>query len=374
MIRRLLCVACFVLPLSAFAATPLPPEIAARSYAFFDVQSGQTLASSNADTRVEPASLTKLMTAYLSFKAVREGRLHLDQNLTVSVKAWKTEGSRMFLDVKVPVRVDDLLKGMIIQSGNDACVVLAEAIAGSESVFAGMMNTQAQKLGLVSTHFTNSTGLPDPQLYTTSNDLVKLSAAIIHDFPEFFPIYSMQSFTYNKIKQGNRNPLLGRDPDVDGMKTGHTESAGFNLVATSKKDGRRVIAVVTGTSSMDDRGREAGKLLDWGLNAYETPKLYTAHQVLSKVAVFKGVVPEVSAGFLEDKFVSVPRGRVADIKQTITLQKKLIAPLQQGQSIGMLQLTLDGQKLAEFPLLTVDAVEQGSLWRRLIDTFRLWFS
>lgn len=373
MIRRLLLAASLALPASVLAAAPLPPDLGARAFVFYDVQSGQTLAGGNADARIEPASLTKLMTAYLSFKAVKEGRLRLDQTLPVSTKAWKTEGSRMFLDVKVPARVDDLLKGMIVQSGNDACVVLAEAIAGSEERFAVMMNQQAQQLGLANTHYTNSNGLPDPQLYTSANDLAKLSQAIIHDFPQFFPIYSMPNFTYNKIKQDNRNPLLGKDPYVDGMKTGHTESAGFNLVATSKKDGRRVIAVVIGTKSKGDRGREAAMLLDWGLNNFETPKFFSAHQVLVKAPVFKGAAPEVPVGFLADHYITVQRGKAAAIKQEIVVNKPLVAPLAAGQSVGVVHLTLDGQKLADYPLVVTEAVPQGGVWRRTVDTMRLWF-
>ncbi len=374
MIRRLLCAAILSIPLCGMAAAPLPPQIAARTYVFYDVQSGQTLAGQDADKRIEPASLTKLMTAYLSFKAVKEGRLRLDQTLPVSTKAWKMEGSRMFVDVKVPVRVDDLLRGMIVQSGNDACVVLAEGIAGSEDAFVQMMNAQVQKLGLTNTHYTNATGLPDPQLYTSANDLVKLSMAIMHDFPEFFPIYSIKEFTYNKIKQGNRNPLLWHDPDVDGMKTGHTESAGFNLVATSKKGGRRVISVVTGTTSMKDRGDEAGKLLDWGLAAYETPKLFSAHQAVTKAPVFKGAAEEVSIGFLAEHYVSVQRGKTGEIKQEFSVKKPLVAPLKAGQEVGVMHLTLDGQTLADYPLVVVDAVDSGNWWRRFIDTIRLWFA
>ena len=374
MIRRLLCAAILSIPLCGMAAAPVPPQIAARTYVFYDVQSGQTLAGQDADKRIEPASLTKLMTAYLSFKAVKEGRLRLEQTLPVSTKAWKMEGSRMFVDVKVPVRVDDLLRGMIVQSGNDACIVLAEGIAGSEDAFVQMMNAQAQKLGLANTHYTNATGLPDPQLYTSANDLVKLSMAIMHDFPEFFPIYSIKEFTYNKIKQGNRNPLLWHDPDVDGMKTGHTESAGFNLVATSKKGGRRVISVVTGTTSMKDRGDEAGKLLDWGLAAYETPKLFSAHQAVTKAPVFKGAAEEVNIGFLAEHYVSVPRGKTGEIKQEFSVKKPLVAPLKAGQEVGVMHLTLDGQTLADYPLVVVDAVDSGSWWRRFIDTIRLWFA
>jgi D-alanyl-D-alanine carboxypeptidase (penicillin-binding protein 5/6) len=374
MIRRLLLAASFALPLSSIAALPVPPEVAARSYAVFDAQSGQTLGSANADTRIEPASLTKLMTAYLSFKAVKEGRLKLEQELTPSVRAWKTEGSRMFLDIKVAVKVDDLLKGMIIQSGNDACVVLAEAIAGSDEAFAAMMNAEAQKLGLTGTHYVNSPGLPDAQQYTTANDLIKLSAAIIRDFPEFFPIYSMKSFTYNKIKQDNRNLLLYRDPDVDGLKTGHTESAGFNLVATSHRGGRRVISVVTGTTGMEERARESAKLLDWGLLNFDTPKLFSANQLMGSVPVFKGATEQVQAGFAADRFISLPRGKAAEIKQEITLDKRVIAPLAVGQVVGKVRLTLDGEQLAEYPLTALQAVEPGSWWHRLIDSIRLWFA
>lgn len=374
MIRRLLLAASLAIPLCSFAALPIPPEVAARSYVVFDAQSGQTLASANADTHIEPASLTKLMTAYLSFKAVKEGRLKLDQQLPVSIKAWKSEGSRMFLDIKVPAKVDDLLKGMIVQSGNDACVVLAESIAGSEEAFAVMMNAQAQKMGLANTHFANSAGLPDAQQYTTANDLAKLSQAIIRDFPEFYPIYAMKSFTYNKIKQDNRNLLLYRDPDVDGLKTGHTASAGYNLVATSKRGGRRVISVVTGTTGMEERARESAKLLDWALLNFETPRLFAARQAIAKVPVYKGVAPEVTVGFAADQYISVPQGKAAEIKQEVSLKKHMIAPLAAGQEVGRVRLSLDGQALAEYPLTVLDAVSEGSWWRRLVDTIRLWFA
>ena len=374
MIRRLLLAASLAMPFCSFAALPLAPEVAARSYAIYDMQSGQMLAGNQADMRIEPASLTKLMTAYLSFKAVKEGRLKLDQLLTPSVRAWKMEGSRMFVDIKVPVSVDDLLKGVIVQSGNDACVVLAEAIAGSEESFAGMMNREAQRLGLVNTHFANSTGMPDPQQYTSASDLVKLSEAIIRDFPEFYPIYSIKQFTYNKIKQDNRNLLLYRDPDVDGLKTGHTASAGYNLVATSKRGGRRVISVVTGTTGMEERARESAKLLDWALLNFETPKLFSVGQSLGSVDVFKGAAQTVLAGFAADRFISLPTGKAKDIKQEITLEKRLIAPVAVGQEIGTVRLSLDGQMIAEYPLTALQAIEQGSWWRRLIDSIRLWFA
>ncbi|MDQ7989128.1 MAG: D-alanyl-D-alanine carboxypeptidase family protein [Candidatus Dactylopiibacterium sp.] len=373
MIRSLLAAACLALPLAAVAALPVPPEVAARSYVLLDAQSGQILAGSQADTRIEPASLTKLMTAYVSFKAIKEGRLKRDQMLTPSIRAWKMEGSRMFVDIKVPVSVDDLLKGMIVQSGNDACVVLAEAIAGSEEAFAGMMNAEARRLGLTNSHYTNSTGLPDPELYTTANDLAKLSAAIIEDFPEFYPIYSMKQFTYNRIKQDNRNLLLYRDPDVDGLKTGHTKSAGYNLVASSHRGGRRVISVVTGTSGMQERAAESGKLLDWGLLNFDTPRLFAKGQALGEVRVYKGAAGEVAGGFAADHFVSLPRGQAPRIQQQVSFEPRLVAPVAAGQVIGKVRLVLDGETLAEYPLQALQAVEPGSWWRRLLDTIRLWF-
>jgi D-alanyl-D-alanine carboxypeptidase (penicillin-binding protein 5/6) len=373
MIQRLLVAALVVAPFCAQAVLPVPPEVAARSFILYDAQSGQVLAGSQADNRIEPASLTKLMTAYLSFKAVKEGRLKLDQMLTPSVKAWKQEGSRMFVDIKVPVSVDDLLKGMIVQSGNDACVVLAETIAGSEEAFAVMMNAEAARLGLANTHYTNSNGLPDPQLYTTAADLAKLSAALIHDFPEFYPIYSLKQFTYNKIKQDNRNLLLYRDPDVDGLKTGHTASAGYNLVASSHRGGRRVVSVVTGATGMEERARESAKLLDWSLLNFDTPKLFSVGQALGSVKVFKGANSEVMAGFQADQYITVPRGKAAEIKQELALEPRLIAPVAAGQQVGKVRLILDGQQLAEYPLQALQAVESGSWWRRLIDTIRLWF-
>lgn len=374
MIRRLLLSASFALPFACFAALPVPPEVAARSYTVLDAQSGQILASSNADTRIEPASLNKLMTAYVSFKAIKEGRIKLDQMLTPSVKAWKMEGSRMFVDIKVPVSVSDLLRGMIVQSGNDACVVLAEAIAGSEDAFAALMMREGQRLGLANSSFMNSTGLPDAKQLTTANDLARLADAIIHDFPEFYPIYSMHSFTYNKIKQDNRNLLLYRNPDVDGLKTGYTESAGYNLVASSKRGGRRVITVVTGTAGMEERARESAKLLEWSLLNFETPKIYAANQTLATAPVYKGAQAEVKAGFAADRYLSVPTGKAAEIQQEIKLSKPLVAPLSAGQVIGSVRLSLDGQLLGDYPLSVLEAVESGSWWRRFIDSIRLWFA
>ncbi|HSC81272.1 MAG TPA: D-alanyl-D-alanine carboxypeptidase family protein, partial [Chitinolyticbacter sp.] len=311
-------------PLLAHAYTPQVPEIVAKSYYLLDYQSGAVLAADDVTARVEPASLTKLMTAYLTFKAVKEGKLKLDQPLTVSAKGWKTEGSRMFLDPKVPAKVDDLIKGMIVQSGNDACVTLAEAIAGSEEVFAQLMNREAKRLGLSGSHFTNSTGLPDPNLYTTTADLARLAAAIIRDFPEFYPIYSMKEFTYNNIKQPNRNLLLHRDPFVDGLKTGHTESAGYNLVASTRRDERRLISVVVGTASDQVRAAESAKLLNWGVQFFETPRLYEAKKAIATVPVWKGGADEVKAGFLDNRYITLPRGDAKKLKLDFTSNQPLI--------------------------------------------------
>ena len=334
--KHLLALGLSLFAFQSFAAeVPAAPALEASAYLFFDAQSGQILTSKNPDARIEPASLTKLMTAYLTFDALKNGRLKLDQQLTASERAWKSEGSRMFLDPKVPVSVDNLIKGMIVQSGNDACVTLAEAIAGSEEGFAQMMNAQAKKLGMNNSHFANSTGLPDPQLYTTVRDLATLSNALIRDFPQYYPTYSIKSFTYNNITQPNRNLLLYRDSSVDGLKTGHTDSAGFNLIASSKRDGRRVITVVVGTKSMEARATESSKLLNWGLSHFQTPKLYDAGKPLSKVKVYKGSENELDVGFLQAVYVTLPRGsdEVTPVLETI---QPVVAPVKKGAELGTL--------------------------------------
>ena len=345
--KHLLALGLSLFAFQSFAAdVPAAPALEASAYLFFDAQSGQILTSKNPDARIEPASLTKLMTAYLTFDALKNGRLKLDQQLTASERAWKSEGSRMFLDPKVPVSVDNLIKGMIVQSGNDACVTLAEAIAGSEEGFAQMMNAQAKKLGMNNSHFANSTGLPDPQLYTTVRDLATLSNALIRDFPQYYPTYSIKSFTYNNITQPNRNLLLYRDSSVDGLKTGHTDSAGFNLIASSKRDGRRVITVVVGTKSMEARATESSKLLNWGLSHFQTPKLYDAGKPLSKVKVYKGSENELDVGFLQAVYVTLPRGsdEVTPVLETI---QPVVAPVKKGAELGTLKLMSGNKVLAE---------------------------
>ncbi|GAB7129771.1 D-alanyl-D-alanine carboxypeptidase family protein [Silvimonas sp. JCM 19000] len=360
---------------TAQAFTPPPPQLAAKAWALNDFQSGEVLTAKDPDTRIEPASLTKLMTAYVVFKAVKEGRIKLDQQLTVSAKGWKTEGSRMFLDPKTPASVDDLIKGMIVQSGNDACVTLAEAIAGSEEVFAGLMNVEAKRLGMTGSHFVNSTGLPDPNHYMTVADLGKIAGAIIRDYPQFYPIYSMHEFTYNKIKQPNRNLLLYRDPNVDGMKTGHTESAGFNLVASTHANGRRLISVVVGTTGDVVRANESAKLLGWGIQFFDTVKAFSAGQVVDTPRVYKGDADSVKLGFNSDRYLTVPKGDGGKFTtQAVLPAKPLIAPLKAGQQVGTVKLMANGKQVGEYPLLVLADVNEGGFFHRLIDTIRLWFA
>ena len=357
---------------AAAGFVPPVPEIAGKAYFVTDFYSGQVIAARDPDSRIEPASLTKLMTAYLTFKALKEKRLSLDQMLTVSEHGWKQEGSRMFLDPKVPAKVDDLIKGMIVQSGNDACVTLAEAIAGSEQVFAQMMTAEAKRLGMYATSFRNATGLPDPQHYTTTRDLATLSSAIIRDFPEFYPIYSIKSFSYNNITQPNRNLLLYRDPNVDGMKTGHTASAGYNLIASSKRDGRRVLSVVVGTASEEARAVESSKLLNYALQFFETPKLYTAGKAVKDVAVYKGADSALAVGFARDVFVTVPRGQSGQLKAELSTVQPLIAPVKAGQQVGKLSVSLAGKVISEQPVVALKSVEEGGFFSRLWDSIKLW--
>ena len=367
------CVAALAQVANATSMPPPPPDVAARSYFLKDFYSNQTLASKAADDRVEPASLTKLMTAYLTFKAIKQGTIKIDQVIPVSEKAWRAEGSRMFIDLKTPVTVNELIQGMIIQSGNDACIALAEAIAGSEDVFAQMMNREAQRLGMKGTHFMNSTGLPHPQHYTTAADLATLAAAIVRDYPEYFPIYSKKEYTYNKITQPNRNGLLWKDPNVDGMKTGHTESAGYCLVATSRREGRRVMSVVLGTSSANVRESESAKLLNYGLQFFDTPKVYSRNQSLQTLKVWKGQAEDVKIGFNRDLYLSVPKGQAGNIKATLTTQQPLIAPVSAGQAVGKVKLELNGQPLGEYPVVALATVQQAGFFGRSWDSVRLMF-
>jgi D-alanyl-D-alanine carboxypeptidase (penicillin-binding protein 5/6) len=357
----------------AVAATvPQPPEVAAAAYIIEDAQSGQVLASKGLHDQVEPASLTKLMTAYLSFKALSEGRLKPDQMLTVSDKGWRSEGSRMFLDPKKPASVDDLLKGLIVQSGNDAAVTLAEAIGGSEEGFTQIMNAEAKRLGMTNTHFDNSTGLPGPQHLTSVADLALLANAIIRDYPQYYPIYSLKSFAYNNINQPNRNLLLYRDPSVDGLKTGHTSSAGYNLVASSNRNGRRVISVVVGTESPEARATESSKLLNWALQFFDTPKLYNANESITDVKVYKGKSSTVGVGFLRDAYVSVPQGSAKNLKPVLETVQPVVAPIAKGRVLGTLKLMDGEQVVAEKEVVALADVPEAGWFGRLWDGLVLW--
>ena len=358
--------------ITAPAAIPLS-EISATAYIVQDAQSGQVLAGKNLDTQIEPASLTKLMTAYLAFKALDNGTLKPDQMLTVSDKGWKAEGSRMFLDPKKPASVSDLIKGLIVQSGNDAAITLAEAIGGSEEGFAAMMNTEAKRLGMKNTFYTNSTGLPGEGHLTSVNDLVILAGAIIRDFPKYYPIYAMKSFKYNNIEQPNRNLLLYRDASVDGLKTGHTSSAGYNLVASSKRNGRRVISVVVGTESTEARASESSKLLNWALQAYDTPKLYDANQTISQVKVYKGSSNAVNVGFLDASYVTIPHGEGQNIKPVLETVQPVLAPVQKGQILGKLKVVNGSTVLAEKNVVALNTVEEAGWFGRTYDSIVLWF-
>ena len=363
------------LSFSSHAALPVAPapQIEARAWLLIDSASGLPLAEKNADAKVEPASLTKLMTAYLAFSAVKEGRLALNQTLPVSENAWRAEGSRMFLDPKKPAVVDDLLKGMIVQSGNDACIVLAEAIAGTEEGFASMMNAMAKRLGMTGTRFMNATGLPHPQHFTTARDLARLSSALIRDFPEFYKIYSLKEFAFNGITQPNRNRLLFIDPSVDGVKTGHTNSAGYCLIASARRENRRLLSVVVGASSDAARATESQKLLNYGFQFFETVKLYPANQTVSALRIYKGTSSEVKAGFPSDFYVTVPRGTSKRIQAQIITQQPLLAPVKRGQSLGTLRLTSDGATVGDYPLLALENVEVAGILGRGWDNILLMF-
>ncbi len=355
------------------ASAVAAPEIAATAYLVKDLQSGQVLAGKNINAQVEPASLTKLMTAYLTFKALDNGTLKPDQMLTVSPKGWRAEGSRMFLDPQKPASVSDLIKGLIVQSGNDAAITLAEAIGGSEEGFAAMMDAEAKRLGMTHTRYTNSTGLPGEGHLTTVNDLAILAGAIIRDFPKYYPIYAMKSFKYNNIEQPNRNLLLYRDSSVDGLKTGHTSSAGYNLVASSKRNGRRVISVVVGTESTEARASESSKLLNWALQSYDTPKLYDANQTISQVKVYKGSANAVGVGFLDAAYVTIPHGEGQNIKPVLETVQPVLAPIQKGQVLGKLRIMNGNTVLAEKNVVALNAVDEAGWFGRAYDSIVLWF-
>ena len=372
---RSLFLALLTVPVFALAQQlPTPPTLAAKSWLLIESASGQELAGQAADERIEPASLTKLMTAYLTFAALKQGTIKIDQMVPVSEKAWKSQGSRMFIQVGTTVKVEDLIKGMIVQSGNDACVALAEAIAGSEDNFAQMMNREAQRLGMKASSFRNAAGMPDAQHYTTARDLGKLASALIRDFPEdYAKYYSMKEFRYNNITQPNRNRLLWLDPSVDGVKTGHTEAAGYCLISSARRDGRRLLSVVLGAKSDGVRAQESMKLLSYGYQFYDAVKLYAKDQSVADLKVFKGTASKVKAGFRSDFVVAVPKGFAPRLQSEFVAQPKLIAPIAAGQTLGTLKVTFDGKPYGDFPVVAIEAVPLAGFIGRMIDTIRLWF-
>jgi len=368
--------ALLLLPVLALAQQlPTPPALAAKAWLLTEVESGQNLAEQNADNRLDPASLTKLMTAYVTFGALKQGTIKIDQMVPVSEKAWKAEGSRMFIQVNTQVKVEDLIKGMIVQSGNDACVALSEAIAGSEDNFVQMMNREAQRMGMKATSFRNSAGLPDPQHYTTARDLATLAAALIRDFPQdYAKYYSLKEFRYNNITQPNRNRLLWLDPTVDGMKTGHTEAAGYCLISSSKRGPRRLVSVVLGATSDAVRAQESLKLLNFGFQFYDAVQLYAKDQPVSALKVWKGSEKTVNAGFTHDFILAVPKGYAPRLKSELVSQQPLMAPVSAGQVVATMKVSLDGKPFGEFPVVAITAVPVAGIFGRAIDTMRLWFN
>lgn len=364
--------ACATLP-TPIPTIPNPPAVAAKSYLLMDYDSGYLIAEQNVDAQVEPASLTKMMTIYVADQAIKEGRIKETDLVKISEKAWKTDGSRMFLDVNSEVPIAELMKGIIIQSGNDASVALAEHIAGSESAFADLMNFCAQQLGMTKTHFMNATGLPDPNHYTTARDMAILGKAVIRDFPKTYALYAEKEFTYKNIHQTNRNRLLWRNQFVDGIKTGHTESAGFCLVGSAKKGSTRFISVVMGTENDKVRTEESDKLLSYGLHFYESRKLYSGATPLKQARIWMGKDKEIPVGLANDVYVTIGQGQYAKLKATIEVNKNIKAPATIGTELGTLIVELDNKILVKHPIVALQTVEAAGIFGRLYDKVALTF-
>ena len=369
----LACCATLLAPLQAAVPIPKPPGVDARGYILIDHASGRMLAGLKQDERMEPASITKLMTAYAVFKAVAEKRLSLDEPITISERAWKAEGSRTFVQVGTQVPAEVLIKGMIVQSGNDATIALAERVGGTEDAFAQLMNEYAKRLGMKDSHFTNSTGLPDPELYTTARDIATLSRALIREFPQWYRWYSLREFVWNNIRQQNRNGLLGRDPSVDGIKTGHTDSAGYCLVSSANRSNMRLISVVFGSTSMKAREDASAALLNYGYTFYETVKLKSAGETILTPRVYKGAVEAIAVTPARDVLVTLGRGAAGNLRTSATVREPLIAPLAANAQVGELAVTDGNDVIARIPLYPAQAVPAGGLWARLTDSIALWF-
>ncbi|NRB71217.1 MAG: D-alanyl-D-alanine carboxypeptidase [Xanthomonadales bacterium] len=352
--------------------TPAAPQLGARAYILIDYNSLRVLAEKDADQRSDIASMTKLMTSYVAFKELEAGKVALGDKVPVSETAWRTGGSRMFIEPGREVTLEQLLKGVIVQSGNDASVALAEHLAGTEAAFADLMNFYAAELGMSNTSFTNATGLPDENHYSTARDVALLSMAIIRDFPEYYTWYSQKEYTYNGIRQHNRNNLLWRDPAVDGLKTGHTEAAGYCLASSAKNDGMRLISVVMGSASEQSRAAESQSLLNYGFRFFETVQLYRAQEQLTEARVWKGEQEMLALGAAEDLFVTIPRGRYEDLEAKLHLQEDIQAPVIQGQELGRVSVELDGALLADLGLQALVAVPEAGFFGRSWDSLMLW--
>ena len=370
--------------LSSFAMTaqaqdiPSPPSFKAKSFVLVDYQTGQILAGENEHERVEPASITKVMTSYVAYDEIKNGRLKYEDEVTVSESAWRrgldSSESRMFIEVGKPISVEALINGIVIQSGNDASVALSQHVAGSQDAFAGMMNKHAKRIGMTGSQYKNATGLPAEGHYTTAYDIALLSSALIHDFPEGYELYKKKEYTFNNIRQFNRNRLLWRDPTVDGIKTGHTEAAGYCLAASAIRDGRRLIAVVMGTDGEEARAQASMSLLNYGFRFFETATLYTANSKIQSLPLYKGSSEEVEIAVASDLAVSIPRGSRSRLNVQAEVKQPLIAPLRRGQVVGTVKVTLNDKQLTSQPLVVLQDVTEGSIFRRVIDTVRLKFN
>ena len=352
---------------------PAPPQLGVKGYILIDHATGDIVAESNPDEILEPASLTKLMTAYTAFKALEDGLIGLDDQVRVSERAWGTEGSRTFIQVGTNVSVEDLLQGMIVQSGNDASVALAEHVAGTEEAFADLMNFFAEQLGMESSSFRNSTGLPDPDHYMTARDAATIARAIIAEFPEYYGWYSQREFTYNDIEQFNRNSLLWRDESVDGLKTGYTEAAGYCLVTSAERSGMRLVSVVMGSHSAEARANDSQALLNYGFRFFETYRLFSAGDEVATARVWKGETDSVSLGVSEDHFLTIPKGRYDSLSSETTLDTELAAPIEAGATLGTVTISMNDEELAVLPLVALANVGEAGLWQRIKDEISLWF-
>ena len=352
---------------NAEIVTPPPPNIAASAYILQDYHTGKVLAENNADAKLAPASLTKIMTVYVVFRELSNGHLHLEDMATISEKAWKTSGSRMFIELGNQVKIEDLLKGVIIQSGNDASVALAEHVAGDETTFADMMNQHAARLGMTNSHFKNSDGLPMEDHYTSARDLAVLTAALIKEFPDYYRWFSQKEFTFNKITQQNRNKLLSRDESVDGVKTGFTDEAGYCLVASAIREDMRLISVVMGAKSANARANENQNLLNYGFRFFESHRLYQGKTPLNEARIWKGASKTIPLGLTEDLYATIPRRQYPDLKAVITVDKKITAPVKEGAKLGFVKVTLKDDVIADKDLIALKSVDKGNIFRRLYD-------